>query len=383
MGSRTSILLLLYLGEYDELNHSVGALSAEAMGAIERSDRALCTLVSQVDLSSTLLIVTADHGQIDAAGHGGDDAEVLETPLVMAGPRVRPGSYPDVQQPDIPATISALLGMSFPRSGQGRVLYEWLDVTEAEAAQGEATLAAQQVAWAGAYLESVQEPALPAELKDLAGPEVSLQAEDWTAARSAAVALREQVTQYVDGQRAAQVARSRWLWILPALVGLGLLALLAAANVRAVGWAPLVCALVGGAAYHGFYLLRGHVYSLSTLSSVGSPMRFALTLVLGALVALVVGIGLLCLVARRKVSRAWPLSRSIPALLAGLVGLFFLLALGAWLWNGRLGGWLLVSPKASFLVILSVVQVILTGLLGLVAMAGAAVVVRVRHRARP
>jgi hypothetical protein len=189
------------------------------------------------------------------------------------------------------------------------------------------------------------------------------------------------VSKYVAGQRAAQIARSRWLWLFPVLLELGLTALLAAANARAAGWAPLSCALLGGAAYDGFYVLRGHVYSLSTLGSVGSPMRFVLTLVLGAVIALVVGLALLWLASRRPTARARPLSRSIPALCAALTGVFFAVALVAWLVNWRLGGWLLVSPKASYLAILGTVQVILTGLLGLVTMLVSAVVAPLRRRA--
>jgi len=365
--------LLLYLGEYDELNHSVGALSTEALKSIEHSDRAVCALVSAVDLTSTALVVTADHGQLDAAGHGGDDRTVRETPLIMAGARVRPGRYPAVQQPDIPATIAALLGVPFPRSGQGRVLYDWLDLTEEERARGEVALVAQQAAWADAYLASFQGSALPVEHIDSTGLEALLRAGDWPAAQSAAASVRSDILQYVEGQRSAEIARSRWLWLLPSLFGLGLLGVLLAATVRASGWAPICAVVAGGAAYHAFYLLRGHVYSLSTLSSMGSPLRFLLTLVVGALIALAVGIGLLWLASRRASSPVRPLSRSIPALYAALCGLFAAVALCAWLVNGSLGGWLLVSPKASFVAILSVAQLILVGLLGLVIMAGAAI----------
>jgi hypothetical protein len=377
-------LLLFYQGEYDELAHDVGARGPEALQSIARTNQNLCALVSQVDLATTVLVVTADHGHLDVGGHGGPDRVVLETPLVIAGPRVRPGSYPTVQQPDIPMTISALLGLPFPRSGEGRVLYEMLDVSEEEQAQGETALAAQRIAQAGAYLASIGAPGLPADLTGrLSGLDTMLDEQDWAGARSSAVTLREQAVQYTDRQRAAQIDHHRWLALPIALLGLGLLAFLFAANIRALGWAPFLCSLAGAAAYHGFYLLRGHVYSLSTLSSIGSPMRVALTLVFGALLALVLAIGLFFLVSRRSASAgSRSLAASIPALCAGVVGLLFAQALGAWVANGSLGDWIFTTPVASFLLLLSVLQVAATALLAILVMSATGIASWLRRRVR-
>jgi hypothetical protein len=164
--------------------------------------------------------------------------------------------------------------------------------------------------------------------------------------------------QTVDRERAAQINRSRWLALPVALLGFCLLALLFAANVRALEWAPLLCSLAGAAAYHVFYVLRGHVYSLSTLSSVGSPTRVALTLVFGALLALGLAIGLFWLISRRSASggKRSP-ARSMPALCAGVAGLLLAQALGAWVVNGNLGGWIFTTPWASFVLLLGVLQV--------------------------
>jgi hypothetical protein len=375
-------LLLFYQGEYDEVAHQVGAFGPEALQSIDRTDQNLCELVSQVDLATTVLVVTADHGHLDAGGHGGTDRVVLETPLVMAGPRIRPGSYPPVQQPDIPMTISALLGLSFPRSGQGRVLYELLDVSEAEQAQGETALVAQQMAQAGAYLASIQAHPLPAELSSrLSGLDALLQAGDWAGAHGAAVSLQQQVGQLVDRERAAQLNRSRWLKLPVALLGLCLLALLFVANSRAVGRAPLLCSLVGVAACHGFYLLRGQVYSLSTLSSAGAPARIVLTLVLGAVLTYGLALGLLWLVSRRPAPAGnRSLALSIPALCACVVGLFFAQALGAWVANGSLGSWIFTVPWASFLLLLSVIQMAAAGLLAILMMSAVGIASLVRRR---
>jgi hypothetical protein len=304
--------------------------------------------------------------------------------LVIAGPKVRPGSYQDVQQPDIPMTISALLGQPLPRSGQGRVLYEMLDTSEAEQAQGEVNLVAQQMAQAGAYLASIGAPGLPADLTGrLSGLEDQLQAKDWAGAKSAAVALREQIGQVVDQQREARINRSRWLAAAVALVGFVLLGLLYASNVRAWGWAPLLCSLAGAAAYYGFYLLRGHVFSASTLSSPGAPTSVVYTLVLGALLALLLPVGLLWLASRRPAaSGRRSLARSTPALCAGVVGLLFAVTLCAWMANGKLGDWVFITPVASFLLLLGILQVAATALLAIPIMSVAGVVSWLRRRAR-
>jgi hypothetical protein len=373
-------LLLFYQGEYDELAHDVGARGLEALQSIARTDENLCDLVSQVDLSTTVLVVTADHGQLDGGGHGGQDRAVLETPLVLAGPGVRPGDYPAVEEPDIPMTISALLGLPFPRSGQGRVLYEMLDLSQTEQVLGEIALAHQQIAQASAYLASIGAPELPPDFSGrLLGLDAMLQESDWAGAHGAAVTLREEVAQYVDRQRASRIDRGRWLAAPVALLGMSLLVLLFAANVRALGWATLLSPLAGVAAYHGFYLLRGHVYSLSALSSIGSPLRVALTLIFGAVLALGLAIALFWLVSRRAAPDVKPsLALAIPALCAGVVACFFAQALVASVANGSLGGWILTDPLASFVLLLGVLQVAVTALVSILAMSLVGVVSRLR-----
>ncbi len=366
-------VLLLYLGEYDEVSHHEGALSPAALQAAARINDHLCALLAAVDLRQTVVIVTADHGELDRGGHGGDDPVVVQAPLALAGPRVRPGEYPAVQEPDIAMTIAALLGMPLPRSGQGRILYEMLDVSEAELARGEAASARQQLAQAGAYLAGPGLPPPPAEIaRQVAELDARLARGEFGEAARRARALREQINDHVQRERSAEIRRSRLRRLPLALLGAGLIAALLALNWRAGERAALTISAVGVLAWHAFYLARGHVYSLSTLGSVGELPRLGWTLVTGAVSALA-----LCLLLAWLLARAGGASRARPALTAagvsalgvGLVGLPFLLALVAYAGGGSLGGWELIVPRLSFLLLLGLAQAALMGVLALIVLA--------------
>src|SRR5262249_20108003 len=69
----------------DYAAHEFGGRSEEYARAVERTDRLLAAQVTELDLATTALIVTADHGHLDTGGHGGVESEVLAIPLVLAG----------------------------------------------------------------------------------------------------------------------------------------------------------------------------------------------------------------------------------------------------------------------------------------------------------
>jgi arylsulfatase A-like enzyme len=61
----------------------------------------------------------------DAAGHGAGFRTDRHVPIVLTGPRVRPGTYYTPSDPvDIAVTIAALLGIEPPAEADGRVLHE-------------------------------------------------------------------------------------------------------------------------------------------------------------------------------------------------------------------------------------------------------------------
>jgi hypothetical protein len=140
----------------------------------------------------------------------------------------------------------------------------------------------------------------------------------------------------------------------------------------------LLLSLIGVAAVHTFWLLRGQVYSLSTFGIAAGPTYIALSLVGGVLLAMALGLvvlGILALARKASFSR-----QAVAAYCTGLVSWLFLLALLANLGNGGLGRWNLVVPVLAFLLLLSLIQAALAGLFSLIIMGLAALVDRVRGR---
>ena len=77
--------------------------------------------------NTTLLFVTADHGQADTGGHpiGAEDAWSM--PLVVTGPGIRAGQRLDyAEQIDIVPTLCYLMGVKPPPNASGRILSESL-----------------------------------------------------------------------------------------------------------------------------------------------------------------------------------------------------------------------------------------------------------------
>ena len=107
----------------DTASHDFGPLSPAAREVYGVIDDCLRKLVASQDLSQTVIIVTADHGHLDRGGHGGSEPEVLEVPLVLVGGPVRRGAQLQAEQVDVAPTICALLGLPFPATNEGRVLF--------------------------------------------------------------------------------------------------------------------------------------------------------------------------------------------------------------------------------------------------------------------
>ncbi|HEY3122287.1 MAG TPA: alkaline phosphatase family protein [Vicinamibacteria bacterium] len=136
----------------DQVGHGWGAASAEYARGARMVDDELLRLAADLDLSRSVLIVTADHGHVARGGHGGSEPDVMTVPLVLAGASIRPGARATAEQVDVAPTVAALLGTEIPASNQGRVLLELLDVSPAARQAIEARLAAQRRSFAGQYL---------------------------------------------------------------------------------------------------------------------------------------------------------------------------------------------------------------------------------------
>lgn len=122
--------------------HEYGGTSPEYLAEVQRADAWLADLVSRLDLTKETLVVTADHGHRDAGGHGGEEAEVLAIPIVMAGAGIKPGVTAKARQADIAPTVAALLGAPLPAASSGRPIEAVLALDESRRAflQGAADL---------------------------------------------------------------------------------------------------------------------------------------------------------------------------------------------------------------------------------------------------
>jgi hypothetical protein len=129
----TDELVAVLIGAVDDAGHAHGAASEAYAAAVAWADAMLDRLLRRIDLQRQTVIVVADHGHIDAGGHGGLEPEVMTVPLVMAGAGIRPGApLVRAQIIDVAPTVCALLGLPMPRHALGLALVEALNLEIAE-----------------------------------------------------------------------------------------------------------------------------------------------------------------------------------------------------------------------------------------------------------
>jgi hypothetical protein len=348
-------LLYVHFQDTDQKAHDFGVGKQyldEALvidGQIER-------LARELDLSRSVLVVTADHGHIRRGGHGGWEPDVVHTPLILVGQGIRPGRYGTVQQVDIPTTVAALLGVPFPTSTQGRVLWEALDVPLDAKAAKVVALAQTQAAFARHYIAVLGGP-----VPDTSGVDqaATLQAAgEQQAAFDQATAARDGLAQAMATAHAARLTRER-------LIRLPVLLLVLAIPVLA-WWRRLVpdprVAVPAAAAFfvvfHGLFLVQGNSYSLSTIHTAGS---FIQTVLIDAVLAALIS-GLVAGVMLRRVA---PERRTFEALAAvgGVAWTVLVQAAAAFVWSGGVVAWTVPNLLVSFWLFLCLFQLAGLGLL--------------------
>jgi hypothetical protein len=152
-------LTLIHIDQVDYAGHHEGGAASQAwFDAAKRSDDMLGQIMATLDLSQDTLIVLSDHGQIDAGGHGGQDPIVLLEPFVMTGAGVIAGTYGDMNQVDVAPTIAALLGTNLPASDQGIVLTDMLKLDQTVVDSLPSAIETQQTALLTAYAKAIGKP---------------------------------------------------------------------------------------------------------------------------------------------------------------------------------------------------------------------------------
>ncbi|RDE12725.1 MAG: hypothetical protein C4K47_07355 [Candidatus Thorarchaeota archaeon] len=135
--------MLVHFGGTDEAGHENGTSSESYVNAFKDEDFYVGEILDAYEaaglLNSTLVIVAADHGQVDArpghGEHGGTEESVLHIPLIIRGPGVIPGVYgASAHQNSIAPTIAAAMGWAVPSDCSGTILFECLNLTQQQEA---------------------------------------------------------------------------------------------------------------------------------------------------------------------------------------------------------------------------------------------------------
>ena len=331
----TSQLTLIHIDQVDYAGHHEGGpASSNWAAAASRSDALLAEILKKLDLEQDTLIVLSDHGQIDAGGHGGQDAIVLLEPFVMAGKGVQPGTYADMNMVDVAPTIAALLGANLPATTQGRVLEEMLKLPQAVSANLDEATRDQQSALLSGYAQAV------------------LPSARYTLPESGNV---DQFQQALTDIKAQRLMRERlWRSAVAALFLALCVTLLIRSGKRAVPW------LLAGLGYTFLFHLRyalidRKVYSLSSVTGETELIVYiAVTTLLALLIAWLVTVLV------QKPFQASPLASARWTVNLGLTTIFLtsLPVVLSFVLNGALVTWTLPDYFTSFLALISLIEVL-------------------------
>jgi hypothetical protein len=261
--------MFVHFSETDNAAHAYGGASREFEKAAMDIDRRIVELLGRCDLSKTTVIVTSDHGHIDTGGHGGWEKIVLEIPVVMAGPGIKPGKYAAAGQADLAPTMAALLGAPIPAHATGKVLDQVLAASAETASRILTSEAEQKQAFYAKYLASLR--ASPAPVDHLKAARDLLAAGNWQATTAAAKEQRSEL------EAAGIVARGKAMGTdraarLPAVLAMALIPLVAlwwlrrGKTFRAALAAAALYFLVYNALFFG---LHRYYFSLSTFNEEG------------------------------------------------------------------------------------------------------------------
>ena len=337
-------LILIHFDQVDYAGHHEGGpVDPRWNEAAARSDDLIRQIAANLDLTQDTILVVSDHGQIDAGGHGGDEAVTLTEPFVMAGAGIIPGEYGAIDMVDIAPTVSALLGVNLPATSQGRPLVEMLELLPEQAQALQQRSIAQQEQLLEKYTQAIGQPF---ELPD----------ESSVAAYQKALAEA----------RSARLLRERlWRSFLAMVIAVLPLYWLVRLDKKVIWLAA--GALIYNLAFHVLYaVVGGKTYSLSWVSSPEELLGFLVSITLLSLIA-----GWIVTLWGLKLYRMAP-SRA-AGLVVGFVALtIYVLALPvlfSFSLNGAVVTWTLPHYRSAFLAFLSLMQIAYIAILGL-ALAG-------------
>ncbi|HEV8339364.1 MAG TPA: alkaline phosphatase family protein [bacterium] len=285
-------LVLLHYPAPDLMGHGFGATSQAYADAVRAIDEDLTRLLGHLDLESTTVVITSDHGHIDSGGHGGWERVVKEVPLLFLGAGIAPDEWPEPRRhADIAPTVAALLGVRIPAHSVGRPLIEAL----AEIPGGlEQRWSVQQARLFDAYSVAVLGRHEPVLTSPLGGPDPE-----------AIIRVSDELSRQMARWRAEALARDR-ARRLPFIILAAVLPLayLFVGRPRR----DLVPALAGAAVFSGvnfgLYFGKGYYYSLSLINREELLQPFLLARTIDAAIAVAIGALVAGWAARRRGVRA-------------------------------------------------------------------------------
>jgi hypothetical protein len=353
-------LILVYFGGTDELAHLYGGVSSQYLDEVQRVDGYIGLLAERLDPEKDVLIVTADHGHVDAGGHGGWEQSVLHVPLVMVGKAIRHGVYTERLQADIAPTIAALLGIPIPVHAQGRPLVEMLEASAEAKGRIGLNAGLQLVGFYDAYAQTLG-------VRPFAGDVLTRYRERLARGEEGAVSgMWEEITARAQAARAKRFWRERLLR-LPIALGIALVPLLYLLLFRRrlrQLLIPLGFALLYFVFYNALFFGRGYTWSLSAFNSEAQIKAFFNERLLDAALSFVVAGLLLALISWKR-----PLLQTLERMVtfAFFVGYLLLLQVDLfyWLYNIRFS-WALPDLKLGFKYYMDLLQMVPTGLLGVI-----------------
>lgn len=347
--------LLIHLSQVEYAGQSFGAASQQYRSAVRRVDSHIREIGQAMSLSRNVLIVTADHGYLANGGHGGGEEEVVITPFVMAGGRVVPGPYEEIDQADIAPTIATLLGLAVPSAAQGEILFDALVLDEAESTEKWVSWAQQRVELGNLYLESIgQEPLSEAAKGDAEIAHSSLLVRNYGSAHGLAEFAVQSADEEMRKGRSQRI-RTEQRYRLP----IALLAIAVPAYILWRRWSRttallIVSALATISIYNLLFIRRGHTYSSSSIAEWDTFLAEA---ALGMATALIPAILIMIwLIWREEERQPMEIAATNYSFALTLACFLVLPLLIGYVLNGSEIAWYLPDPLIAFLQVSALVQ---------------------------
>ena len=335
--------ILIHLDQLDYAGHYEGGpIDPRWNEAATRIDQMLAQIVALMDLAQDTLLITSDHGHIDRGGHGGHEPITLIEPFLLVGAGIQPGLYNDVNMVDVAPTLAALLGTNLPASSQGRVLTKML------------TLQPEQINFIGEAEVNQQKLLVEAYLTAI-GSQTAIHPNAENVAAYQAI-LDSARSDRLNSERLPRAFLAIGLAFIPAII-------LYTRRDRQLLWLIVGAILFLGLFNLRYLILGNWTYSLSSVPSADELILFTSSSAFIALLVSWLVISLRLGSFRRPPLEAAQLTSNL------LLVTIYLLALPV-LWSFTLNSatitWTLPDFSSMFIAFISLIQILVVGVFGVV-----------------